>query len=207
MRAISTSGSSTLQPRRSGSCGRPSSHFECAVVDPQGNPVASGVVGELVARPRLPNGLMSGYLDMPDATSSAFRNLWFHTGDAMRRDAEGFYYLVGRLGDFIRHRGENVSARDVEALVEEHPGVAGAAVVGVPDDWGEERIVLYIETLDPAVDGTTIADFCEETLPDFMRPHEVIVIPELPRNSLGRVEKRKLIQSIDSSEENYHAES
>jgi crotonobetaine/carnitine-CoA ligase len=183
------------QAERPGSCGRPGPGYVCDVVDEEGYPVPAGVVGELVVRPRLPEGMMLGYLDMPEATLEAFRGLWFHTGDAMRRDDEGFYYLEGRLADFVRNRGENIAAHEVEALVEEHPAVVAAAAVGEPDEWGEERLVLYVEPRHGADAGAVIGvvtAHCAAVLPEFMRPYEVVVVPELPRNALGRVEKRRL---------------
>lgn len=181
------------QDLRPGSCGRPGPEYECAVMGPDGALLPDGEVGELVARPRHPSGVMTGYLDMAEATLHAFRGLWFHTGDAVRRDTDGFYHLVGRLNEFIRHKGENISATEVEDVVRDHPGVADAAVVGVPDEWGEELVVLYAEPVGgTALDGGALQRFCVDRLPDFMVPARVHVIASLPRNSLGRVEKFKL---------------
>ncbi|MDO8208879.1 AMP-binding protein [Conexibacter sp. CPCC 206217] len=178
------------QPARPGSCGRPGPGYECAVVDPDGMPLPDGEVGELVARPLLPSGVMSGYLDMPQQTLEAFRGLWFHTGDAVRRDADGFYFLVGRLKEVIRHKGENISATEVERVVCELPGVHDAAVVGEPDEWGEERVVLYAEA--GQLDAEQLRRECADRLPDFMVPAVVHIVEALPRNALGRVEKFKL---------------
>jgi crotonobetaine/carnitine-CoA ligase len=187
------------QPERPGSCGRPSPDYECQVVDADGNPRPDGEVGELVVRPRHRHGMMNSYFDMPQETLHACRGLWFHTGDTMRRDEQGFYYLNGRLGDFIRSRGENVSAGEIEAIAEQHPLIAGAAAVGSPDEWGEEKIVLFAEVRDVAtLRPEDVARFCAERLPDFMQPNEVIVVPELPRNALQRVEKHRLPDPRDA---------
>lgn len=180
------------QPDRPGSCGRPGAGYECDVVDETGASLPPGRIGEMVARPRHPSGMMTGYFAMPEETAAAFVGGWFRTGDAMRRDDEGFYYLVGRLADFIRHRGENVSAAEIEAVAEEHPQVAGAAAVGEPDEWGEERIVLYVEAGDGPLDAAAVDAYCRAELPSFMQPHRVLVVDALPRNALGRVEKHRL---------------
>lgn len=189
------------QPERPGSCGRPSPDYDCQIVGADGNPVADGEVGELVVRPRHPYGVMNGYFDMPQETLRAFRGLWFHTGDTMRRDTEGFYYLTGRMGDFIRSKGENVSTREIEAAAERHPLITGAAAVGAPDEWDDEKILLFVELRH----GSTLVDddvarFCAESLPRFMQPDEVIVVSELPRNALGRVEKHRIARPRHAGE-------
>lgn len=193
------------QPERPGSCGRPSPDYECRIVDADGNPRPDGAVGELVVRPRHPYGMMNGYFDMPEETLRSFRGLWFHTGDTMRRNGDGFYYLMGRLGDFIRTRGENVSAQEIEATAERHPLVAGAAAVGTPDEWGEEKILLFVELRDGGglAEGhieDDIVHFCAERLPRFMQPHQLTFVSELPRNELHRVEKHRLPISKDVRE-------
>jgi crotonobetaine/carnitine-CoA ligase len=181
------------QERRAGSCGRPSSDFDCAVLDGEGLPVADGEVGELAVRPARPEGVMTGYFDMPEETLHAFRGLWYHTGDAVRRDADGFYYLVGRLKDFIRHKGENISATEVEAVINRHGGVSDSAVVGEPDEWGEEEVVAYVEG-SAALDLEQLRAHCASELADFMVPARIVVVEELPRNAIGRVEKFRLVQ-------------
>lgn len=181
------------QPRRIGSCGTPSPGFECAVVDEAGQPVPDGDMGELVARPQRPEGVMNGYLDMPAETLNAFRGLWYHTGDAARRDADGFFYLVGRLKDFIRRKGENISATEVEVALTGHPEVADCAAVGEPDEWGEEDVVMYVEPkAGCSPDPDVLRDICVAKLPAFMAPARLHLIAALPRNALGRIEKFKL---------------
>lgn len=181
------------QERRIGSCGKPTRGFECMVVDGMGQPVPDGDMGELVARPVRPEGVMSGYLDMPAETLHAFRGLWYHTGDAARRDADGFFYLVGRLKDFIRRKGENISAAEVEVALAGHPEVFECAAVGEPDAWGEEDVVLWVEARPGMVpDLAELQRICAERLPAFMVPARIRLIDALPRNALGRIEKFKL---------------
>lgn len=183
------------QPRRPGSCGRPGPGYECMVADAEGQPVPDGEVGEFLARPLLPEGVMSGYLDMPGETLHAWRGLWYHTGDAVKRDAEGYYSLVGRLKEFIRRKGENISATEIEAIVNAHPAVADCAAIGEPDEWGEEDVVLYVEAKPctaAEAEAETLHRYCAERLPAFMVPARIHVIDALPRNALGRIEKFKL---------------
>jgi len=181
------------QERRIGSCGTPTRGFECMVADAVGQPVPDGDMGELVARPVRPEGVMSGYLDMPAETLHAFRGLWYHTGDAARRDADGFFYLVGRLKDFIRRKGENISAAEVEAALAGHPTVFECAAVGEPDAWGEEDVVLWVEARPGMTpDVAELQRVCAERLPAFMMPARIRLIDALPRNALGRIEKFKL---------------
>ena len=181
------------QERRIGSCGLPTPGFECMALDEWGQPVPDGEIGELVARPVRPEGVMSGYFDMPAETLHAFRGLWYHTGDAVRRDSEGFFYLVGRLKDFIRKRGENISAAAVEEALAGHVQLADSAAVGEPDEWGEEDVVLYVEPKAGCMpDAAELLRLCEGKLPAFMVPARIHLIEKLPRNALGRIEKFKL---------------
>ena len=122
-------------------CGRPRTGCEVRVVDANDIEVPAGVVGELIVRTDLPWALTPGYLNMPEATARAWRNGWFHTGDAFRRDADGNFFFVDRLKDTIRRRGENISSIEVEAEVTAFAGVLEAAAVGVPSPHGEEEIL------------------------------------------------------------------
>ena len=101
-----------------------------------------GEVGELLVRHKVPGIMTSGYLGMPEKTVETWRNLWFHTGDALRRDAEGWYYFVDRVKDALRRRGENISSFEVESVVRSHPAVAECAVIGVKADEaaGEDEV-------------------------------------------------------------------
>src|SRR5262249_38290375 len=98
----------------SGTCGVPSPFRECRVVDEKGEPVSDGAIGELVVRGR---GILKGYYRKPEANAAAFYGEWFRTGDLFRRDANGFFYIVGRVKDMIRRAGENIAAREVESVV------------------------------------------------------------------------------------------
>ncbi len=125
-----------------GSCGRPAAFRRCRIVDDEGRDVPDGEVGELVVAGF---NILLGYYKKPEATAEAFFGEWFRTGDLFRRDARGYYYIVGRKKDMIRRSGENVAAREVESVLLEMPEIQDAAVVGVKDpDRGEEIKALVI---------------------------------------------------------------
>ena len=180
-------------PRRFEASGRPVPQFDVAIVDDDDAPVPAGSVGELVVRPRRPNAMMTGYHDDPVATLTAFRNLWFHTGDLARFDDEGYLHWVDRKKDAIRRRGEMISSTELERAMLEHPAVAECAAFGVPADLGEEDVKVVVVARDgAAIDEHELAAFCAGRLPDFAVPRYVEVVDELPKGSTHKVEKTKL---------------
>ena len=134
---------------------------------PNEEDVEPGEVGELLVRSLLPWTMTQGYFGMPERTLEAFRNLWFHTGDAARLDAEGNLWFVDRLKDRIRRRGENIASADVEAVLLEHPRVADAAVIAVPaeEEGGEDEIkAVVVAAPDAALDAAMVWAWCDEML-------------------------------------------
>jgi crotonobetaine/carnitine-CoA ligase len=130
--------------------------------------VPVGHVGELTVRSKLPWTSCAGYYyGMPDKTVEVFRNLWFHTGDGLRRDEEGWYYFVDRLKDAIRRRGENTSSYEIEQAVLEHPAVAECAAIGVPAtvEADEDEVMLFVV---PAgeVGMAEVHEWCRKRLPE-----------------------------------------
>ena len=169
---------------RVGSVGLPLGFVEADVVDDEDHPVAAGVRGELVVRPRTPYSMFLGYLNQPQKTVEAWRNLWFHTGDYVTRDADGYYYFVDRKKDVIRRRGENLAPYDVESVLNRHPAVFESVVVGVPSPLGEEDVKAFVQ-LRP---GQTVApkalfEFCVQELPFFMVPKYLEFIDEIPKTA------------------------
>lgn len=181
--------------RREGSAGRAAPDWEVRVVDEFGRDVATGEVGELVARPKLPSIMMKGYLNQPAQTCSAIRNLWFHSGDYMRQDNEGFFHFDGRKKERIRYRGENVSSYEVEGVVMQHPHVVECAVIAHPAGDGEDDIRLVAVLLENAgVDAGELASWLDERLPKFMRPRYIEFRAELPKTASGKIEKFRLME-------------
>ena len=134
-------------------CGRARLDYpwtEVRVVNDMDEPVGPGVVGELVVRSAEPWSLNVGYYKMPEQTAEAWRNGWFHTGDAFRYDEDGWYYFADRMSDTIRRRGENISSYEVEAMVSEHPDVIECAAIGVRTAHGDDECLVHVLVSDPA---------------------------------------------------------
>lgn len=171
--------------------GRPSPHYELAIVDADGRPVGPGEVGEIVTRPREPASMMSGYLGRPEATLAALRDLWYHTGDRALLDEDGYVRFVDRAGDAIRRRGENISAWEIESVVARHPAIEESAAVGVPSELGEHDVLLVAVARAP-LGERELFDFCRAELPYYMVPRYVELVAELPKTPSLRVQKYRL---------------
>ncbi|MEO4000354.1 AMP-binding protein [Mesorhizobium sp. CAU 1732] len=193
-------GSALFLPREathmvgSGSCGRPSPFREAKIVDAEGNEVAVGEVGELCLRGP---GIMLGYYRKPEANASSYFGDWFRTGDLFWKDAQGFHYIVGRLKDMIRRSGENIAAREVEAVLRELPGVLEAAAVGVKDaSRGEEvkaYLVLQPGTTPQDVPPEAIFEHCKTRLAAFKIPRFLEYRDSLPKTPSEKIAKQKLV--------------
>ena len=178
-------------------CGRVRRDYpysEVRVVDENDEPLGPGEVGELVVRSAEPWALNAGYYGLPEATANAWRNGWFHTGDAFRYDEEGWFYLVDRMNDAIRRRGENISSFEVESLVVAHPEVLECAAIAVPAELGEDEVMAVIIVRDPAgFDASALLDWLEPRMPRYMLPRYVEVVEDFPRNATTqRVKKHEL---------------
>jgi crotonobetaine/carnitine-CoA ligase len=168
--------------------------FDVRLVDPETDEeVPVGELGELVIRTKVPWTCSMGYYGMPDKTAEAWRNLWFHTGDGMRRDAEGWYYFVDRLKDALRRRGENISSYEVEQAMLGHPDILECAVVAVKADFeaGEDEVMAWLVTSNP-IDMTELWAWAETRMPAFAVPRFIEVANELPKTPSERVQKVKL---------------
>ncbi|MFW6204243.1 MAG: AMP-binding protein [Actinomycetota bacterium] len=184
---------------RTGSCGQAhEERFEVAVLDEHDREVGPGEPGELVVRPRQPFVITTGYYGAPEATARCFRNMWFHTGDRVWRDDDGYYYFLDRMKDAIRRRGENISAFDLESEVNLHPAVLESAAIGVPSELEDEDIKLAV-VLQPGNDlePAELVAFCEERLPRSMLPRYVEFVDALPRTPTDKVAKYRLREAGD----------
>jgi crotonobetaine/carnitine-CoA ligase len=179
------------------SCGRRRADFpwpEVRIVDAAGTDVRPGQVGELIVRPGDSAGFSLGYLGQPDATALAWRDGWFHSGDALRMDEAGNYYLVDRYKDAIRRRGENVSSQEIESVVAAHPEVAECAAVGIPGAFGDDDIMVFVLAAKPGgIDTEELRAWVAARVPPHMRPSEYRQVADFPRNATTmRVKKYEL---------------
>jgi crotonobetaine/carnitine-CoA ligase len=184
---------SEANPTVRGSCGRVRDGIEARIVDENDCEVPVGCVGELIVRADCPWTLSHGYHKMPEATVRAWRNGWFHTGDAFRADADGNFFFVDRVKDAIRRRGENISSFEVEAEVLAHPGVLEAAAVAVPSEHGEDEVLaVVVAGPSAALDPQELIHFLIQRLPGFMVPRYIRMVDALPKTPTSKVEKHRL---------------
>ena len=178
---------------RTGVMGWVRAGFEARVADPDDVEVAAGVAGELLLRASQPYAFASGYFNMPEKTVEAWRNLWFHTGDRVVRDADGALRFVDRIKDVIRRRGENISSFEVEQVLLGHPGIAECAVYPVRSELAEDEVMAaLVPHSGVRIDPAELADFCAARLPYFAVPRYVDLLADLPRTENGKVQKYRL---------------
>ena len=172
--------------------------FEVRVLDPETDePLPADAVGEIAVRPKLAWGTCAGYYRMPEQTVEAWRNLWFHTGDAGRFDAEGRLWFVDRIKDCIRRRGENISSYEIEQVLNAHPAVAESAVVGirVAGAGGEEEVKACVVAAGAAPDPVALLDWCAERMPRHAVPRFVEFVPAVEKTATGKLRKPELRQA------------
>ncbi|TAM58072.1 ATP-dependent acyl-CoA ligase [bacterium] len=177
---------------RMGSVGLARPCQEVSILDSAGKPVADGVTGEIAVRGREPHVIFEGYYEQPDVTKAAFTGGWFRTGDAGKRDADGFIYFVGRSKEMIRRKGENISPEHVEELLRECPLVRETAAVGVPSDLGEDELKLVAVPNAAGIDRSQVHAWCRDHLPAFMVPRYYELIEALPKTATAKTERKRL---------------
>ncbi|MTD52912.1 AMP-binding protein [Amycolatopsis pithecellobii] len=184
------------EPLVPGSSGRPVDDFEVVIADPDTDvPLPAGTVGEILIRPRVPFGFMRGYWRRPEVTVKAWRNLWFHTGDAGMIDEDGNLYFRDRMGDSIRVRGENISSSEIEAVLNAHPSVGQCAAVAVPAEVGDYDILIAVVPAPGAsIDPSALLRHCEGRMPYYAVPRYVDIVPSLPMTATQKVRKVELRQ-------------
>lgn len=157
------------------------------VVDPEGNELPRGEVGELVVHG--PN-VMMGYLGLPEDSKAVLQDGWLYTGDLARMDEDGYVYIVDRKKDMILVDGYNVYPREVEEVLYQHPAIIEAAVIGIPDDVHGETVKAYIACKEAV--SEEIFSFCSDKLVKYKVPRQVEIVNELPKNSTGKILRRSL---------------
>ena len=176
--------------RRLASVGRPLPDVEVRILDAEGRPLLAGQVGEIAIRTER---LMRGYYGQADATSATLQDGWLRTRDLGWLDDDGYLYLTGRQSDLIIRGGENVAPEEVEAVLETHPAVEEAAVIGLPDEeWGERIAAVVVPRPGADLSAPALVDYCRQRLASFKKPETVIFAEALPRSALGKLLRREL---------------
>jgi crotonobetaine/carnitine-CoA ligase len=179
--------------QKPGTMGRIVEGFQARVVDVHDGELPPGEAGELVLRADEPFAFASGYFGMPEKTVEAWRNLWFHTGDRVMRDADGYFRFVDRLKDAIRRRGENVSSYEVEQVLLAHPDIDMAAVFPARSELAEDEVMAAIVTRPGvAIAPVELMQFCAVRLPYFAVPRFIDFVADLPQTENGKVRKYEL---------------
>jgi crotonobetaine/carnitine-CoA ligase len=181
----------------SGSCGKPSPFRDARIVKEDGEPTEAGEIGELQIKGP---GILQGYYKNEAATEAAFQDGWFRTGDIFRQDECGYFYIVGRMKDMIRRSGENIAAREVEAVLRGLPEVVEAAAVPVPDPTRGEEVKVYI-VLEPSIRPSDVPPerviaHCEANLARFKVPRFIAYSAGLPKTPSGKIAKNILLKGV-----------
>ncbi|MEO7021954.1 MAG: AMP-binding protein [Ktedonobacteraceae bacterium] len=174
--------------RKIGSVGKAIADVELLIVDDNDQPLPTGEIGELLARG--PN-IMREYYHMPEETLSVLRGGWLHTGDMGYIDKDGYVYIVERKKDLIIRGGFNIYPRDVEEVLNRHPAVLESAVVGIPSERMGEEVKAFVVTREE-VEVETLKAYCREVLANYKTPSEIAFISYLPRNQVGKIDKKEL---------------
>jgi len=180
--------------RKLGSVGQPIPTIQYRIVDAAMNDVPVGEVGEIVYRGPT---VMQGYWNKPEETEAAFADGWFHSGDLVKQDEEGFVWVVDRLKDMIISGGENIYCAEVENAIASHPAVLEVAVIGRPDErWGQVPVAVVNVAPGTELDLAGLQEFLSGRIASYKVPKDLTVIEALPRNAGGKILKGKLRELV-----------
>jgi long-chain acyl-CoA synthetase len=191
---------STFNPpnesRRAGSCGLAIGN-EMKVFDDNDREVADGELGEIVLRGE---NILKGYYKNPEATAIAFRSGWFHTGDVGYRDKDGYFFIVDRKSDMIIRGGENIYPREIDEVLYQHPAVAAAATIGIPDSLYGEEVAAFVVLKDGSkVSEGELISYCTQRLADYKCPKSIRIVKDIPKGPTGKLLKRELAKEFSAS--------
>jgi len=176
--------------RKKGSIGTLNFYYDAKLVDEKSNEVPTGEPGELVLSGPT---VTPGYWKAPEESANAIKNGWFHTGDLMIKDKDGYYYVVDRIKNMYISGGENVYPAEVEHIIGSHPSVNSVAIIGVPDEkWGESGKAFIVLNPGKEITSEEIISYCIEKLAKYKAPKHIEFIDELPHNDAGKIDRKKL---------------
>ncbi len=178
--------------RKPGSVGYPLFHIQTKIIRDDGSECGGEEAGELlIAGPHI----TPGYMNMPQETEAAIRDGWLHTGDLAQRDAEGYYYIVGRSKDMFISGGENVYPAEVESVMHSHPAVSEAALIGMPDEkWGEVGRAFVVPEQNESLTEAELRDYLLARIAKYKVPNSVIFLTVLPKTAIGKIDKKVLLK-------------
>ena len=183
----------SITERKKGTCGKAWADYQVKVVDDYGLELGPHTPGELLIRPNKPYSILLEYYKMPEKTVEAWADLWYHTGDYLYYDEEGYFYYVDRKKDALRRRGENISSYEVEKVINAHPAVMESAAVAVKSELGEDEVMVCLTLkAGAALSPVELMDYCRERMAYFMVPRYLRMLTALPKTSTQRVQKYQL---------------
>ena len=183
----------TIKERVPGTCGKPRPDYVVKVMDDNNMEVGPDTPGEVLIRPLKPYCIFLEYYEMPEKTVEACADLWFHTGDYLYYDENGYFHFVDRKKDALRRRGENISSYEVEKAINSHPSVLESAAIAVKSDMGEDEVMIVVTLKSgAALRPEELMAHCEERMAYFMIPRYVRVMDEMPKTPTQRVQKNIL---------------
>jgi crotonobetaine/carnitine-CoA ligase len=185
----------SLTDHKFGSIGKARELYDMTIFDQHDQEVPIGEVGEIVVRPKTPFSMFTTYFNMEEVTLSSMRNLWFHTGDLAKKDKDGYLYFIGRKKNMIRKKGENISAYEIENIIQQHPNIIENAVVPVPDDIaGEEIKVCIVCKQGQELPITELEQWFIEHLPSHMIPRYINIRHSFEKTSSEKIKIQVLIE-------------
>ena len=183
-----------------GSIGLPVQEFDSWIEGEDGNRLEPGEIGEIVLKPKMPDITMTGYFHDAKKTGEVLRNGCVYTGDLGYRDENGYFYFSGRKKDSLRRRGENVSAWEVERVINAHPAVEESAVIGVPSEIGEQDIKVFVKLADSkSLEPVALIKWCEQSLAYYQIPRFIEFVEDFSRGPAQRIRKSELTLSVQGN--------
>ena len=196
--AILDPGDAYDKPRTSGKL---VDNLEIRIVDENDVEVPRGTPGEVVLRPKEPWTIFNEYYGKPEATAKAFRNLWFHTGDRAYLDDDDYLYFVDRVKDAIRRRGENISAYEIEMVMQKNPRIREIAAVPAPSEMGEDEVAVFVVPADPDLTEREVVDYAVGQMAYFMVPRYVAFVESMPKTPSQKIQKTSLREQAKKAAE------
>jgi len=188
----------TRRERKLGAAGKVLPYAEIMIVDENDEPLPAGKIGEIIMRPKITNVWMKEYYKKPEKTVKAWRNLWLHLDDMGYIDEEGWLYFAGRKGDWIRRRGINISAIEIENVLDSHPKVFKSAVIGVPSELTEMEVKAFVVPK-PGVEISPeeIIEYLLDRIASYKIPRYIEIVDEFPTTPTGKIQKHLLSRDTE----------